>query len=418
ETADGKVLSLSLAQSVGGSKALSSIAKVEEGKLRLESNGAKRRMKWDSETLGLYAQERAFEGRKKGDKFSVKSFELAVEKPLVLRAEVKGEEPTDRLVLKGGAVEREPAKLLRAEVLPDKFKEGKTDVQMPGKTVWLDDKGQQVRAQFEFPGLGLVTQYTASEEATLKDKVVPALLPDLGLQVMIPLKRTLSRPDPKAVTWRVTLKDGLKPPFIEDDRQSIGNAREDRIDLRVKAVREPGRDDKAASPGKEYEESSPFIDSDDPAIKKLAEKVAGGEKGAHAKAVALEKWVHDNMRFSASEGFPAASRVCRDLKGDCRQHALLLAALLRAAGVPSRTALGLVYYREPGRSPNLAFHMWNEAWIGGKWLALDAISGKGWVAATHLTMAHHSWAGTATQAPLLPIAQSLGKLSVEIISED
>jgi transglutaminase-like putative cysteine protease len=113
-------------------------------------------------------------------------------------------------------------------------------------------------------------------------------------------------------------------------------------------------------------------------------------------------------------GFPTASRIAVDLEGDCRQHALLTAAMCRAAGLPSRTAIGVVYGRLEGRSPQFIFHMWTEVWVKGQWLGLDAILGK--VGAAHLKMAEHSWDKTVTLAPLLPIAAVLGKVKIDVVS--
>lgn len=423
ETPDGQVLSMELHQSLGEGNRMSVYAEVNGDKLKVEAGGRKLTVPWDSDCLGLYAQEQAFAKKKAapGDRFSLLSYELAAHLPLKLNVSVEKEEKTDRLLLRkeaGGspAIAREETKLLRAVITTDKVKVGGAEVQLPPRTVWLDDKKQVVRDQFEFPGLGVVTQYTATREMVLAEKVNEKLLPDLGLNVMVPLKSTLTNPDEtKSVVYRVTLKGDLKPPFLEDARQSIKNKKGKTFDLLVKAVREPGADATAPSPGKEYTEPSSFIDSNDPEINKIAAKAVGGEKSAYKKALLLEKWVHDNMTFSADTGFPPASQIARGLKGDCRQHAMLLAALLRAAGVPSRTALGLVYFRDKGRSPVFAFHMWTEAYIGGKWLSLDAISGKGGIAAAHLKMAQASWSGTETLAPLLPIAQTLGKLDIEII---
>ena len=61
-----------------------------------------------------------------------------------------------------------------------------------------------------------------------------------------------------------------------------------------------------------------------------AKAAVGKETNAWRKAQQLEKWVHDNMKVSAAVGFPAAGQICRDLEGDCRQHAVLLTALCRA----------------------------------------------------------------------------------------
>jgi transglutaminase-like putative cysteine protease len=47
---------------------------------------------------------------------------------------------------------------------------------------------------------------------------------------------------------------------------------------------------------------------------------------------------------------------------------VLLAALCRARGIAARAALGLVYV---ARNQEFAYHMWTEAYIGGKWIPLD-----------------------------------------------
>jgi len=423
ETPKGDVLAMSLRQALGSDKEMTVSLRVEGKTMFVKNGDAEDKKPWDASCKGLYFQEQSFArlDAKPDDRFSVGSYELAALLPLRLRVNVLAVEATDRLVARktaGGETraEREPAKLLKAVSSTDKVKVGGTDVQLPPKAVWLDDKLQAAREQFEFPGLGLVTQYTCAKELALLEKVNPALLPDLGLSVMIPLKTTIVRPhDTKAITYKVTLKDDIAPPFLEDERQEIRAKSGKTFELHVKAIREPGKKDDAPSPGKEYTDASTFIDSGDAAIRAIAAKAGGAEKDVYKKALLLESWVHDNMRFSASTGFPPASRIARDLQGDCRQHSMLLAALLRASDVPSRTALGLVYFREEGRSPQLAFHMWVEAYIGGKWLSLDAVSGKGGVAAGHLKMAQASWAGTETLAPLLPIAQALGKLEVEIV---
>jgi transglutaminase-like putative cysteine protease len=424
EALTGEVRAMSLRQGLGKDKEMTTSIRIEGKKMWVSSGGGREvEHPWDGGCKGLFAQEQAFAAIKAdpGDRFSIRSYELAALLPLTLKVAVKDFEATDRLVMKKGptgekALGREPVKLLRAEITTDKVKVGGTEVQLPPKVAWLDDKRQVAREQFEFPGLGMVTQYTAPKELVLFEKVNPALLPDLGLMVMIPLKTTLTRPmDTKEVVYKVTLKEAIDPPFVEDGRQKIKARKGRSFELHVTADREPGTRDDAPSPGKEFTEPSPFLDSGDPAIVAMARKAVGDEKSPYKKALKLEQHVHDAMKFSASTGFPPASRIARDLEGDCRQHSMLLAALLRASGIPSRTALGLVYFREEGRSPQLAFHMWVEAWVGGKWLALDAISGKGGIAAAHLKMSEASWAGTETLAPLLPIAQALGKLEIDII---
>jgi transglutaminase-like putative cysteine protease len=89
--------------------------------------------------------------------------------------------------------------------------------------------------------------------------------------------------------------------------------------------------------------------------------------------------------------------------------------MCRAEGVPSRTALGLVY-AEVNKEPVLAYHMWTEVYIDGQWLAVDATLGRGGVGAGHVKITDHSWYDQRSLAPLLPVMRvMLAKPTVEVM---
>jgi len=117
-----------------------------------------------------------------------------------------------------------------------------------------------------------------------------------------------------------------------------------------------------------------------------------------------------------TEALATADEVARTLEGDCTEYAMLCAAMCRAAGVPSRTAMGLVYYLDRVRGPAFAFHMWTEVWARGQWIPLDATLGRGSVGAAHLKVTDHSWHDIQSMTPLLPVVRVLGKLSIDVIS--
>ena len=69
-------------------------------------------------------------------------------------------------------------------------------------------------------------------------------------------------------------------------------------------------------------------------------------------ALRIEKYVWRKIaKKNYTITFATASQVAENLEGDCRQHAVLAAAMCRAAGVPSRTAVGLVYVLDASASP-------------------------------------------------------------------
>jgi hypothetical protein len=107
--------------------------------------------------------------------------------------------------------------------------------------------------------------------------------------------------------------------------------------------------------------------------------------------------------------------VAESREGDCTEHAVLLAALLRALELPARVSIGLVY--APSEQ-GFAFHLWTEVYLNGRWLPLDGTLGRGGIGAAHLKLADSSLAGDNAYASFLPVAQVLGRLKIEVLDID
>ena len=99
--------------------------------------------------------------------------------------------------------------------------------------------------------------------------------------------------------------------------------------------------------------------------------------------VARHEWARQQLldfisgRMTASPGhaFEVASQVARSLTGDCKEYAVLTAALARSAGVPARVALGLVLLEYDGRYAAFG-HAWAEIREDNKWVVADATAQK------------------------------------------
>lgn len=82
-----------------------------------------------------------------------------------------------------------------------------------------------------------------------------------------------------------------------------------------------------------------------PAIAALAREVTAGLDAPRAKALALSEWVRHHIRHVAMPAGAggmaphAAATVLQNRYGDCKDHAILLEALLNAAGIKSSAAL-------------------------------------------------------------------------------
>ncbi len=154
-------------------------------------------------------------------------------------------------------------------------------------------------------------------------------------------------------------------------------------------------------PGKEFLASSGLLQTDDPAVQKLAASLpAENKKGPpDQRAIELEKLVYRTIiNKNFSQALASAAEVAKSKEGDCTEHAVLLAALARVNGIPSRVAMGLVYVPQLG---GFAFHMWTEVYVERHWLPLDATLGLGYADATHLKLTTSSLADGDTYGALL-----------------
>jgi hypothetical protein len=426
ETPQGKVVGVSMTHYLDKDRKVVQSGRVEGDKLivRTPTDPDGKAVPWKDGVIGYYGQEVLFRMRKvkPGDHFRFLDYQLplltAVEQQVVIK------EPEEKELLAvnkdGDEIKGQPVRqrLLRAEIQPEKIKVGETVIPLPRLTMWLDDKLCVVRSETDAPGLGHLTLYRTTRTVAEKEGAAPALMADLGLKSLIPLNRAIDRPhQAREIVYRITVKDDddAKTTFARDARQKVENVHGNTFDLHVRPIREPAEADNSGKAAEEFLKSSYFLDSGDAKVREQAAQIVGDETDPWRKAQRIEKWVHEHMKENAEVNFMPASHVLRELRGDCRQNAMLAAALCRAAGIPARTAVGLVYANDAQRGPVLAFHMWTEVWIKGQWLMLDAVLGKGSVGAGHLKIADHSWQDIQTLAPLLPVTRVTGKARIEVV---
>lgn len=109
------------------------------------------------------------------------------------------------------------------------------------------------------------------------------------------------------------------------------------------------------------------IDSANPRVVAFARLATAGITLPVAEARALEVAVHAAIRTrDLGTVLGTASQTLRDGRGDCTEHAVLLAACCRARGIPARVVAGIV-----PNGDQMSFHLWTEAYVG-QWISLDA----------------------------------------------
>ena len=113
------------------------------------------------------------------------------------------------------------------------------------------------------------------------------------------------------------------------------------------------------------------MQSDNPKIVALSRSLQEGQKDACALIDAFTRYVYTTLKKRNTATFSNALETLNAGFGDCGEHAVLLGALLRAAGVPARIVLGLVYV---GPKKAYMYHAWVLA-HADDWVFADAALG-------------------------------------------
>jgi len=119
-----------------------------------------------------------------------------------------------------------------------------------------------------------------------------------------------------------------------------------------------------------FMQPGPFIQSDHQKIKDQAKKIIQNEVVPIEKAKKLIAWVYENIEKRPVISVPDALSTLENRVGDCNEHAVLLAALARASGIPTRIETGLAYLN--GR---FYYHAWNLLYLG-RWITADSAFGQ------------------------------------------
>jgi len=155
-----------------------------------------------------------------------------------------------------------------------------------------------------------------------------------------------------------------------------------------------------------YLQPDPLIQSRDPRIQALARQVVGRRRDDTRKVELISDWVYENIEKRVTVSVPSAVEVLETRRGDCNEHTVLYVALARAAGVPARTAAGLVYV-----GGSFYYHAWPEVYLNG-WVAVDPTLGQLPADAAHLRF---TIGGLARQVELIKL---IGQLHLEVVQSE
>ena len=301
-------------------------------------------------------------------------------------------------------------------------------------TEYFDATGRLLKESSEVMGVQLVM--IASNEQAAKGKVTPM---DLDVVIFVKPDRLIANPrQTRSAIYDVSADAGEDPgaddatapslslPRTSAQRVVYDDANTARVVIDLDAPQPPG-DDVATD---EHLRANAALNHEDEKIRELLNEVFRGrdmaQVPAQVKARALHGFVHGYVKAQdLSVGFATASEVARTKNGDCSKHAVLLAAMLRGAGVRSRIASGLLYIDKPflGQSDVFGYHMWTQAWlpfeadddgVAYRWVDLDATLSTPFDAA-HITLMVTALNEYPMGFDMIDAVSAFTKLNVKVI---
>ena len=216
--------------------------------------------------------------------------------------------------------------------------------------VWTNAAGEVLKTWIK--PMNMETFRVTREVALAK---TPLAKLDLGEATLVKVDRAIPHAhDTKRVRYRIRLEDGDPvAAFPAGLSQEVKRIDEHTAEVTVRAIR-PTSGERQRMPANRPLRTLPteadrkpnnFIQSDDPLIVAQAKEAAGDETDPWKVAVALEAYVHRAVTMKDfSQALATASEVARNQEGDCKGHAVYLAALARARKIPARVAVGTGLY--------------------------------------------------------------------------
>lgn len=408
ETTDGKPLGFKMTQNSGGmSTSISGtvdslwivdVTAISMGQKQKKTTG------WPSgavmdEGLRLLELEKGF---KEGLEYNVKIFDPASVRGIESKIHIGPKQNVDLL----------------GRIVP--LTEVKTTFKAPGGgeiigTSYVDDNGNIKKTIIPIIGTQHMEMIACTKEFALGENDVLELIDKMFLASPKPLNDIESA---KSVTYYLKPNNQVTKLMIpSSDNQSV-EQKGGEVIVTVRPIAAPagvkfpyeGTDNNAL----EAMKPTSYVQSDYNDIISLAKRVVGETKDAAEAIRKIVSFVSGHIdNRSLSVGYATAAEVAASKAGDCTEFAVLTAAMCRAVGIPARAVSGLVYMKSFGDRENVfGGHMWVEAYIGGKWVGLDATRAPKDFDAGHIALA----IGNGEPADFLDLAATLGRFKIDKVT--
>ena len=404
ETVDGKPLGFELDQAMGMMSSKTTATIDEQGKVKVKTGQQEVEFEWPdgavmSEGMRLLHLER---GLKEGTTYNVKAFDPSMMQVVDVEVKVGSKQNVDLL---GRVVS---------------LIEVKSTISLPQigpmvSTEYYDDELSLQKSIMPVMGMA-IEQVACSKEFALGEIDVLEVVDKMFMKSPEPLGDVGSF---RSITYHLSpIQEAADLNIPSGDNQRVQRLNNGKVIVTVEPVVAPkgvnfpyeGNDPEALK----ALEPSRYVESDQEIIIDLAKRAVGRSDDAAEAISKIEAFVADYVEDkNLSVGYASAAEVAASRQGDCSEHAVLAAALCRAVGIPSQVVTGLAYVEE-WRTVQHGFggHAWTRAYIGGKWIGLDAAfrgAGLGGYDAGHITLA----AGSGNPEDFLNLIGTMGQFKID-----
>ncbi len=420
ETVAGEPLSFDQTLNMAGTP-VRQRGRVKDGKIRIttEQFGMKQKRSIDFDPSIRFPWGQQLEMQKRGLKpgttYELKTYEpsMSPDKPLVTKIEVLDWEEIELL--------KKKVKALKVRSTIDVGAAGAgaiAGVSPPGSKMvsdgWVDAEGFPIVIEMSLGSIQVRILRSDKKTALRLDA-----LPELFFSTFVKTDRKIDR-HAKELKLRLSVPDGEMPDLPSTGMQTAKRVDARTVDLTIRradwAALKEAKHGKLADAAAEFSATSPYLDTNDAMIVELAKKGRGKAETPWELAGNLREFVTEYItKKDLGVGFATASEVAKTRQGDCTEHGVLLAALARANGLPSRVVAGLI--QVPGRRDEFGYHMWTEVWIDGQWVDIDAAMDQTECDATHIALTTSSLSNGAMAADTVTVATLLGRLKIGVLGE-
>lgn len=305
--------------------------------------------------------------------------EILIQEPLLFLPLIRPYLLKEGLLKLNGSMQRsalllEPAALT---IIPVSLEVQSTSKGYLVKTVYLsqsleaqlDKNGQLIEERTDFAGLPMVERIIEKNQYT--KTALTGTQADLVERVKVPFPKIANPREIESLEIQI---DGI--PFhnfeLNRHRQSL-NANRLRIVKEKKIESAPVQSLVGRTEFDKYLTGDVSVPVFDPLIQRKAREIVGNENDLWKRAKKIHEFVYKHLEKDPYVSLPDALEALQSGRGDCNEHAVLYTALARAAGVPTRTLVGLVYSDSfyGGGQPGFYYHAWVEVFTGKTWVSID-----------------------------------------------